>query len=162
MDQCFLSSESKVPSQGRRNYLFFVANIVVRDRDLSALPTALFYRATRELLKHPKEFLEFNRDMPKIKRKMEGGRDMEGPTFSENNVEDLVRQVTMLNMQGGLTKEELKQESEEAVKLASEELRYIQKTENDYLTLMRKCEPLDAKQIDELLELAEKTSFEQV
>lgn len=87
---------------------------------------------------------------------------MEGPTFSENNVEDLVRQVTMLNMQGGLTKEELKQESEEAVKLASEELRYIQKTENDYLTLMRKCEPLDAKQIDELLELAEKTSFEQV
>ena len=46
--------------------------------------------------------------------------------------------------------------------MASEELRYIQKTENDYLTMMRKCEPLEPKQIDELLGLAEKTSFEQV
>ena len=41
-------------------------------------------------------------------------------------------------------------------------MRYIQKTENDFITLLRKCEPLDMGHIDELLSLAEKTSFEQV
>jgi hypothetical protein len=41
-------------------------------------------------------------------------------------------------------------------------MRYIQKTENDFISLLRKCEPLDTGHIDELLVLAEKTSFEQV
>jgi len=43
-----------------------------------------------------------------------------------------------------------------------EELRYISKTENDFLNLLRKCEPLENSQIQALLNLAEHTSFEQV
>jgi hypothetical protein len=39
-------------------------------------------------------------------------------------------------------------------------MRYIQKTENDFLILLRKCEPLETEHIDVLLALAEKTSFE--
>lgn len=50
-------------------------------------------------------------------------------------------------------------QSEEAAKIASEELRYIAKTENDFLNLLRKSEPLDNNQIDELLFLAESTSL---
>ena len=68
-------------------------------------------------------------------------------------------------MGGGLSREAteaIQEQSEEAAKLAAEEMRYIQKTENDFLTLLRKCEPLETEHIDELLGLAEKTSFEQV
>jgi len=41
-------------------------------------------------------------------------------------------------------------------------MRYVQKTESDFLTLLRKCEPLETAHIDELLTLAEQTSFESV
>lgn len=41
--------------------------------------------------------------------------------------------------------------------MAALELRYLAKTEDDFLLLLRKSEPLEAQQIHSLLELAEQT-----
>lgn len=51
-------------------------------------------------------------------------------------------------------------QSEEAAKLAAEELRYLQKTENDFLNLLRKCEPIENTQLSELLTLITDAPFE--
>ncbi len=50
--------------------------------------------------------------------------------------------------------EALQVEGEKAASILSEEYKYVQKTENDMLQMLRRCEPLDTNQMDELLAYA--------
>lgn len=65
MDTCILGTEkspSTLPEQAKQHYLFFISNVVAKDRDL-ILPPAFFYRTVRELLRHHRRYLEFNKDL---------------------------------------------------------------------------------------------------
>jgi hypothetical protein len=50
----FAASDSKfkIEEHAALQYLFFVANVVAKDRELTLLPREFFLRATRELLRH--------------------------------------------------------------------------------------------------------------
>jgi hypothetical protein len=63
MDICFLGADSNVSVQSRQQYLFFIANIIIKDRELSNLSAGFFFRVTKELMRHYMEYLDFNRDL---------------------------------------------------------------------------------------------------
>ena len=52
MDTCFLGADSHVSVPARQQYLFFIANIIIKDRELSNLSAAFFFRVTKELMRH--------------------------------------------------------------------------------------------------------------
>jgi DNA phosphorothioation-dependent restriction protein DptG len=60
MDTCFLGAGSNVSVPARQQYLFFIANIIIKDRELSNLSPAFFFRVTQELMRHYQGYLDFN------------------------------------------------------------------------------------------------------
>ena len=118
MDQCFLSEDSKVPVIARQQYLFFIANIIVKDRELSALTPAFFFRAIKELLGYHREYLQFNQDLQNLKKKLEDSKSGSEKVQKEEekpNVEDLVRRVTMLHMSVNDSRMGLSKEAAETI-----------------------------------------------
>ena len=81
----------------------------------------------------------------------------------KNKVLDILRKVNQIQeSQFTLSRTSvalINKESEEAAKLAAEEVKYISKTENDLLNLIRRSEPFENDQITELLTQAELTSL---
>jgi flagellar biosynthesis regulator FlbT len=69
MDTCFLGADSNVSVPARQQYLFFIANIIIKDRELSNLSAAFFFRVTKELMRHYKGYLDFNKDLQDLKKK---------------------------------------------------------------------------------------------
>jgi hypothetical protein len=101
MDTCFLGngSDKKIPVQAKQQYLFFIANVIVKDRDLSGSPPSFFYRATKDLLRYHKEYLDFNKDLQNIiiKKADENGPKKVEEIEHPKNVEDIVRRMTLLH-----------------------------------------------------------------
>ena len=65
MDAVMLDAKKVVPEDCTKQYLFFVANVVVKNRDIKP-KTEYFYPVTRELLKYHQEYLDFNHSLQQM------------------------------------------------------------------------------------------------
>ncbi len=138
MNACFISggnSDETVP--GINHYVIFVANRVCKDHELSqGLPPQFFFNASRELLRHHKVYLEFQRDKLKLPKETK-----------ELETNEILNRVSILKDRLFTVDEDLKQ--------SAAEVKYVQTTENDILNVIRKSEPMSQEQIGELLGLNE-------
>lgn len=112
--------------------MFFVANVVAKST-IVGIDQAFFYKITKELLTKHRRYLEFNKGLQEMTNKKR------------------MRIYQRLKHEG---------KDEKADKMKQiDELKYIQKTESDFLNLFRKSEPLDTPKIQELLKLSEFTQL---
>ena len=120
----------QAPENVKNQYLFFIANVVAKSKILG-LKSDFFYPITRELLAVQKRYLEFNKNLQEMSN----------------------RKKRKLN-------ERLSQNGDHSKTFKEiDDKKYIHKTENDFLIVMKKSEPLDNIQIQEYLKLTELTQL---
>lgn len=158
MDAAILGPNSGLPESAVQQYLFFVAHIVSKDSRFNQVPREVYFRATKELLRYHDRYTEFNRNLQEMMGPKKEKPEEVTPSKQAEALA-IVRRITQLQQSKySLSHNSLAiidAQQEQAAKLAAEELRYLQKTESDFLTLLRRCEPLtNMDEVQELIGIA--------
>jgi len=100
----------------KNQFLFFVASVVAKNPLIEGVETQFYYSIARELLAKHRRYLEFNKGLHEMSSKKRQRIKMR-----MSNSDD----VFVTNTQ------------------VDDEVRYLQKTENDFINLLKLSEPLD-------------------
>eukprot|EP00347_Sterkiella_histriomuscorum_P024298 403331615 len=126
--------QEKVSEHIKNQYLFFVANVVAKSQ-IQGFEPFFYFNIARELMSKHRRYLEFNKNLHEMSNK------------KKKKINDQLSKSGDMN---------LSKQSQ------IDEMKYLQKTENDFINLFKLSEPLDDLQISDLLKLAEFTQFNQV
>lgn len=130
--------KADTPENIRYQYLYFVAKVVSRSPIFVGYDPGYFYFITRELLSNHKRYLEFVRKVYEMSVNNRRLRDARAQSINQKDV--LPYLPSAKERQRDLN-------------------RCQKKIENDFIQLLRKSEPLDNFQMQDIIKLTERTDY---